>query len=495
MRLHPNSIWRSGRRTLGSIRGRLTLWYVAVLAFTLLGYCAILLVSLSRGLESGVDRVLTDTARQANMLFQAVSSDQELREAFRRINVGQIVALYDQNGDQLLAGRSFMRVQDHPLPVAGPGPRLDTVALPDGTAWRILTQRIAQPGQPDRLLVVARSETFVQVAVGELVVLIGFTAPLVLLLAIFGGMFLASRVLNPIDQITRTAEAISAEDLSRRLGVKPASDEVGRLAATFDHMLDRLEQAFQRQRQFTSDASHELRTPLSMLVSRAGLALERQRNAAEYEDVLRAVRDEGLHMGRIVNDLLMLARADAGDVLALSERLDLGELAGSVAEAMGLIAAKREIALSAASEDGVEVVGDQTRLTQLLVNLVDNALAHTPAGGRVELCASRDASHAILQVTDTGTGIAAEDLPHVFQRFFRAHGDRSRDRGGAGLGLALCQSIAQAHGGEISLDSEPGRGTRVTVRIPLSDRSTVNGHAAVGEPRGDVPIRPPVHAT
>jgi heavy metal sensor kinase len=298
-------------------------------------------------------------------------------------------------------------------------------------------------------------------------------------------MFLASRALNPIDQITRTADAISAEDLSRRLGVRPASDEVGRLAATFDHMLDRLEQAFQRQRQFTSDASHELRTPLSMLVSRAGLALQRQRTVAEYEDVLRAVRDEGLHMGRIVNDLLMLARADAGNALALSEQLDLGELVGSVAEAMGLIADTREIHLSVAAEDGVRVVGDQTRLTQLLVNLVDNALAHTPAGGQVELRASHAGSQAILQVTDTGAGIAAEDLPHVFQRFFRAHGGRSRDGGGAGLGLALCQSIVQAHGGEISLESELGRGTRVTVRLPLIARATANGHAAPGERRGD----------
>jgi two-component system sensor histidine kinase BaeS len=220
-------------------------------------------------------------------------------------------------------------------------------------------------------------------------------------------------------------------------------------------------------------------------VSRAGLALQRQRTVAEYEDVLRAVRDEGLHMGRIVNDLLMLARADAGNALALSEQLDLGELVGSVAEAMGLIADTREIHLSVAAEDGVRVVGDQTRLTQLLVNLVDNALAHTPAGGQVELRASHAGSQAILQVTDTGAGIAAEDLPHVFQRFFRAHGGRSRDGGGAGLGLALCQSIVQAHGGEISLESELGRGTRVTVRLPLIARATANGHAAPGERRGD----------
>jgi heavy metal sensor kinase len=311
--------------------------------------------------------------------------------------------------------------------------------------------------------------------------LIGVTAPLVLLVAVAGGVFLASRALNPIDQITRTAEAISAEDLSRRLGLRQANDEVGRLAATIDHMLDRLDRAFERQRRFTSDASHELRTPLSMLVSRAGMALERQRSVAEYEDVLRSVRDEGLHMGRIVNDLLMLARADAGDGLALTERLDVGELVGSVAEAMAPLAAAREIRLSVATQDGVEVQADQTRLTQLLVNLLDNALAHTPAGGSVEMRARRESTDAVLQVSDTGSGIAAEDLPHVFQRFFRAQRDRSREGGGAGLGLALCQSIAVAHGGEIKLESDPGRGTQVTVRIPLAGSGTVDGHDGAGE--------------
>jgi heavy metal sensor kinase len=478
MRLAHTSIWRSARQTLASIRGRLTLWYVVVLAITLVGYGVILLVSLARGLESGVDRVLNDAARQATGVLQAVASEQELREQFRRINVGTVIGLYDQGGDQLLAGRSLQRVLNHPLPVSGDQPRFDTVSLADGSVWRVLTQHVAHPGQPERLLMVARSETFVLVAIGELFMLIAITAPLVVLLAVIGGVFLASRALNPIAQITRTAEAISAEDLSRRLGVRPANDEVGRLAATFDHMLDRLDQAFERQRRFTSDASHELRTPLSMLVSRAGMALERQRSVAEYEDVLRAVRDEGLHMGRIVNDLLMLARADGGDALVLTERLDVAELVRSVAEAMGPIADARQIRLSAATEDDVEVAGDQTRLTQLLVNLVDNAVAHTLPGGSVELRASRDSDHAILQVIDTGTGIAAEDLPQVFQRFFRAQGDRRKETGGAGLGLALCRSIAQAHAGEIKLESAPGEGTRVTIRLPLIGRATVDARAA-----------------
>jgi heavy metal sensor kinase len=330
-------------------------------------------------------------------------------------------------------------------------------------------QQVQQPGQPDRLLLVARTAGFVQVAVNDLGMLIAVTAPIALLLAIVGGVFLADRALTPIDEITRTAGAISAEDLSRRrLSLPQAHDEVGRLAATFDHMLERLDRAFEQQRRFTADASHELRTPLAMLVSRAGLALEHRRTLAEYEEILQEIRDGGLHMGRIVNDLLMLARADAGESLAVSERLDAAELVGSVADAMGPLATDRGIQLTASGAESIAVLGDQTRLMQLLVNLVDNALSHTPPGGEVRVSASREGRSALLEVADTGTGIAREHLPHVFERFFRGERDRRREGGGAGLGLSLCQSIARAHGGDIRIESEVGKGTCAAVRLPLA---------------------------
>jgi heavy metal sensor kinase len=463
-------LWHSASLRLGSIRGRLTLWYVVLLALTLTGYSAILVVSLSRGLDAGLDRVLSDGARQALGVLGSVGDDQELREEFRRINVGTIIGLYDSSGERLIVGRMLPSPLDHPVPLDGSQPRVETVSNAEGARWRVLVQEVKQPGQPDRLLVVARTAGFVQVAVSELGMLIAVTAPLVLLLAVAGGVFLAGRALDPIDQITRTADAISADDLSQRLTLPPAHDEVGRLAATFDHMLDRLDRAFEQQRRFTADASHELRTPLAMLVSRAGLALERRRTLAEYEEILGEIRDEGLHMGRMVNDLLMLARADAGDTLALRERLDVGELVSSVADAMGPLAADRGIELRANVDESVGVLGDQTRLMQLLLNLVDNALTHTSPGGIVRVSASQEESFAILQVVDTGTGIPTEQLPHIFERFFRGDRDRRRESGGAGLGLALCLSIARAHGGSIRIDSEVGKGTRASVRLPLAHR-------------------------
>lgn len=452
-----------------SIRGRLTLWYVLLLAVTLSAYSAILAVSLARGLDTGLDRILSDEARQTIGVLNTVPTDPEIKEEFRRINVGTTIGLFDVTGQHLLVGRTLPPPHNviEPLDDTADS-RLQTLALDDGSSWRVLVQAVKQPDQPPRLLLVARSAGYVEVALSQLRMLIAVTAPAVLLLAIGGGVLLASRALQPIEQMTRTAETISAEDMSRRLALTRTEDEIGALATTFNRMLDRLDRSFEQQRRFTADASHELRTPLAMLVSRAGIALERRRSAETYEHVLGEIRDEGMRMGRVVNNLLMLARADAGDVLGVTERLDAGELVSSVVEAMKPLADERGIALQDDARTGVMLFGDQTRLMQLLINLIDNALAHTPSGGSVRVVVRCDQGAAIFEVQDTGTGIKPEHLPHVFERFYRGDRDGRAPRGGAGLGLSLCLSIARAHGGDIQIVSQPGRGTRATVRLPLA---------------------------
>ena len=286
------------------------------------------------------------------------------------------------------------------------------------------------------------------------------------MLASAGGLFLAGRALDPIDRITRAAAAIGADDLSRRLNFHGSHDEVGRLAATFDRMLERLDRAFRRQRQFTADGSHELRTPLTMLASQIDVALERKRTVADYEELLRSLRDDAARMTQLVGELLTLARADAGQQLLNREQLDLGELVSGVVQAMQSLALQREVQLTEQAQPHVAVSGDQTRLSQLLINLVDNALRYTSAGGNVRVTVAERAGWAELRVEDTGVGIAAEHLPHLFQRFYRADPARARTDGGAGLGLAIAQWIAEAHGGQISVDSEFGRGSTFTVRLP-----------------------------
>jgi heavy metal sensor kinase len=291
---------------------------------------------------------------------------------------------------------------------------------------------------------------------------------LTLLVASAGGLFLAGRALDPIDRITRAAAAIGADDLSSRLNLRGSHDEVGRLAATFDRMLERLDQAFRRQRQFTADASHELRTPLTMLASQIDVALKRNRTLAEYKDLLRSMREDTARMSQLVSELLTLARADAGQQLLTREELDLGDLVRSVVPTMEAIATEHGVQLTEQVQPGITISGDQMRLTQLLINLIDNAVRYTPSGGRVAASVERDGAVASLRVADTGVGIDADHLPHVFERFYRADPARARAEGGAGLGLAIAHWIATAHGGEISVQSEVGRGTTFTLRLPIS---------------------------
>jgi signal transduction histidine kinase len=223
-------------------------------------------------------------------------------------------------------------------------------------------------------------------------------------------MFLAGRALDPIDRMTRAAAAIGAEDLSRRLNLR-GRDEVGRLAATFDRMLDRLDRAFRRQRQLTADASHELRTPLTMLTSQIDVALERDRAPAEYRELLASLREDATRMTQLVSELLTLARADARQQLLSTEDLDLAELVHNTVEAMQPLAVQHSVELTELAQPPVTVSGDLTRLTQLLINLVDNALRYTPPGGWVSVEVVERAGSAELRVVDTGAGIAAEHLP------------------------------------------------------------------------------------
>src|SRR5207302_2038596 len=257
-----------------------------------------------------------------------------LGEGPDNLRIGTVAALYDTTGQRLLAYDP--RQPQPPLPralstAAQGGQTFETAALQDGTEWRVLTTPVTQNGVQIGILQVGRPVAQVDATLRQLAVFLSLSVPITLLVASAGGMFLAGRALGPIDRITRAAGAIGAADLSRRLNFR-GRDEVGRLAATFDRMLDRLDQAFRRQRQFTADASHELRTPLAMLASQIDVALERKRTPAQYVDVLQSLRDDAARMSQLVSELLTLARADAGQQLLIREELNLSELAHSVVQ-------------------------------------------------------------------------------------------------------------------------------------------------------------------
>ncbi len=452
---------------LRTIRVRLTLWYVALLALILLAFCAILYFTLSQSVHAEADRGLMVEARQVIATLDIENGRPTFDTA---LLPGTMVALYEPNGGGLIAsnGREPPSIQPEALAAAVAGHELfSTIRAYDGGEWRVMTLPIADNGRLTGVLQVARSEQDVDTVLGRLALLMSVAVPFTLLVAIAGGLFMAGRALGPIDRMTRAAESIGAEDLSRRLALPPSPDEIGRLAATFDRMLDRLDRAFQRQRQFTADASHELRTPLALLASQADVALDRPRKAHEYREVLASIRDDAAGMGQLLHQLLTLARADSGQESMVREPVALDALAHAVVESMTPLADMRHVRLTAVIDAPVTVEGDQTRLTQLAINLIDNGLKFTPPGGIVTLSVARLNGCAALRVTDTGVGIASEHLPHLFERFYRADAARAREDGGTGLGLSICEWIARAHGGEIAVESRPGQGTTFVVRLPF----------------------------
>lgn len=293
-------------------------------------------------------------------------------------------------------------------------------------------------------------------------------APLFLVLAALGGYWLSRRALAPVDQITHAARSIGAQDLSRRLALPRASDELQRLAATLNEMLARIETAFQRITQFTADASHELRTPVSVMRTNAEIVLRKPRTEAEYREALSRILDESEKVSRMIEQLLLLARADSAAGLLPMTRNDLAAAFDSACREARVLADAKNVNFQVeVPQNPVWVQGDTASLERLFMILLDNAVKYTASGGQIDVHLSSDDGFAVADIRDTGTGIAPEDLGHVFDRFYRADRARSRESGGTGLGLAIGRWIAEAHRGEIRVESAVGKGSTFQVRIPL----------------------------
>jgi heavy metal sensor kinase len=291
--------------------------------------------------------------------------------------------------------------------------------------------------------------------------------PIGLLLAGGGGWLLARRALRPVDRMAETARRISAEQLAARLEDGGANDELSRLAQTLNEMLGRLDTSFRQIRQFSADASHELQTPLTILKGEIEVALRMPRTPEEYQRILKSALEEIDRVARLVEGLLLLARADAGVLRMDLQPVDLAQLVEDVYGQVKVLADRRKITLLFGVMEPLSIRGDYERLRQVLLNLVDNGIKYTPSGGRVTLSLQRDGEWASLRVTDTGIGLSPGDQEKIFERFYRSAEDRSRGEGGAGLGLCIARSIAEAHGGKIQVESTPGLGSTFTVLLPL----------------------------
>lgn len=305
-------------------------------------------------------------------------------------------------------------------------------------------------------------------------------APFALLLSAAGSYWLAGRTFRPILRLTRTAREIEAEDLHRRVPVPAARDEVRDLALTLNGMIARLERAFAQQRRFVADASHELRTPVAAIRSMTDVALAEA--AASREELIATMGDvnaEAERLGHLISDLLALARADESQAMLDSEPVRLDILAAEATAVAEPLAAERGLTLEVLASEEVVVQGDETRLTQVAMNLIDNAIRYTDRGGRVVVRVMEHGGQACLSIADTGIGIAAEHLPLLFERFYRVDPARLRADAGSGLGLAIVDWVVRAHGGTVEVESEVGRGSSFTVTLPLAPTSSVPADARV----------------
>ena len=289
--------------------------------------------------------------------------------------------------------------------------------------------------------------------------------PVFVALAAVCGYLLTRRAFAPVRQIAQTAREIGAgDDLSRRIGLSGRRDEIYTLAAEFDAMFARLEEAFDREKQFTDDASHELRTPTAVILSQSEYVLEHTNPQGHTRAALESIHAQAAQMAALLSQLLLLARADKGRQPLHWETVDLSELTAMVAQTQAEQAAAQDITILTDLEPGVNVQGDETLLIRLLINLTENAIHYGRPGGQIKLTLRRQDAQAVCSVADDGIGIAPEHLDKIWQRFWQA--DPARSSGGAGLGLSMVQWIAKAHGGRVTVQSELGKGSIFTFWIP-----------------------------
>lgn len=450
------------------LRARLTVWYTLILGFILLAFSAFVYARVRAGLLAQVDAALTLATNQA--LLGVAESDGRLTfaesgrnpQALRRLSDDFVIFLLSPNGTVLDTLSS-----DDQLPRFPSQPSGSATVFAEGDPWRVYSQTITIAGHEGRLLAAQELDpvnTTLLSLEGQL--LLGL--PLALLLAGLGGYYLAGRALRPIDHITRTAQAISAGNLDRRIAHDGPADEVGRLAQTVDGMLDRLEAAFARERRFTADAAHELRTPLTALKGRLGVTLSRARPVTDYRATLIEMEEQVDRLIRLTNDLLFIARLEQAEFRPRLEDVEVTSLFGSLLDQLRLLAAARSVALVEELPPGLQLRGDIDLLIRLFLNLLDNAIKYTPPAGQVTVRGEKDDRYVTIAIHNTGPSIPAEHLPHLFERFYRVEDDRTRvaGSGGAGLGLAIAWEITRFHGGDLTAESAPGRGATFFVRLP-----------------------------
>jgi heavy metal sensor kinase len=453
-----------------SLRFRLTFWNAAALLLAVVATLFGLHTALTITLHRDFDRHLDEDAVEVKEIVERQSGDwDKVASIFERR-----ARSHAQDGwfVQVLAPDGLVLLETSSVPEDLPPLDKRAARLSRGSVGgnRFVQRRFERPGLPPLVVRVGASLKNIKEDLARMGRLLLFAGGVLFLVAPLIGYWLAGRATRPLASMLRSAERLRPDQLSERLPLSGAGDELDRLAATVNGLLDRLAEHLGRQRQFVDNAAHELRSPLAALRMSLEVTLDRDRPAEEYRDLLADLVEECTGLGVLVNQLLCLAEGDAGELRPGTTRVRFDELVMRSVEMFRGVAEQKGVVLQTPPPPAVLLPGTSVHVRQVINNLLDNAIKFTPSGGTVTVEVRASPSTAQLRVEDTGCGIAAEDLPHVFAPFYRA--DKSRQRGpasgGTGLGLSICQAIVNAYGGRIDIDSPNGHGTRVTVELPLS---------------------------
>jgi heavy metal sensor kinase len=473
-----------------TLRSRLTIWYAALLGAGFTLSALTIFFGMASYMEQAMRASLNDEARGIGDNFLARQDSRG--EAFTLSEVndyapelkGRFVRIARPDGNVLFRSKDPRDGSFNPADVPAVVKPMNSAVEPltAGSGWhRIVMQRLLYQA-PEHTYIIEIGGSYWPIArvLHGLVLIFIIGMPVVIAVAVAGGYIIMRRGLAPINAITEQAERISSRTIAQRLPVPHTGDELESLSLSLNRMIMRLEAAFEHINRFSADVSHELRTPLAIVRGELEGIMRQRQLPREVAESIGSTLEEVERLTKIIDQLLVISRLDAGETLP-QEQVDVGALALSTVDQMRLLAEEKSINIVERVDSGVCVTGDPLRLRQAVVNLLDNAIKYTPENGRIEVSVTPAGSVAQISISDSGIGISAECLPHIFERFYRTDKARNRNSGGAGLGLSIVKAICSAHGGEVKVQSAEGRGSHFELQIPLTSTLRPSEPAKIGE--------------
>ncbi len=466
---------------LRSIRVRLTFWYAMTLAVILAVSALFSYHYFSHNLGEQVDRQIREIARTLDQNRDVITSDGTvvlsctgLQDLTHSNNWGAFILLRDSSLREVCSSDNLLERELPFGPVARQQVRwlhehLETVELEDGGRLRLISYPLVADGRLLGVAQIGKELGPLYQTIEELRLIYLVVGPFAIFWLCLGCWLLAERTISPVIEVTEAARRITADKLSSRLPLGNHQDELAQMTASLNQMLDRLDKSFRRVRQFSGDASHELRTPLTILRGETEVTLRWAKTPEEFRDMLRSNMEEIDRMERIIESLLTLTKSEVGELTLEIREISLSDLVQELYLQSRILCETKniEIQLRLDVDEEIRIRGDELRLRQLLLNLISNGIKYTSENGHMEIALAMDDSFARVDISDSGIGIPAEHLPHIFDRFYRVDKARNRMDGGTGLGLAIVKWIAEAHGGSILATSEVGKGSCFSVRLPI----------------------------